>query len=376
MRDWRTEPGTIEYGFEATNKVRAGFVGCGVHAFRNIYPAFRYAPVELVAVADLIAERSEAFAREFGGARAYTDYREMLERDELDCVFVVTNYDEHGHPRYPQIATDAMRAGCHVWIEKPPAASLAEVEAMMATERETGKFVQVGYKKMFVPTYEKAREIGQRPEFGGINQLTVRYPQSLPPPETRYDLAGNPLAVSFLDHLFHPMAIIQLIGGDVTSMTYTWEARAGGMIALFTLAGGGIACLHSSGGQSPNAPREHVEVIGRGAHLVVDNGIRLTYYRPGPGLFYGRAPSFLTADDHAPLVWEPEFSLGVLYNDNAFILGYVPEIRAFCTSVLANTPPPKADLRDTWMMMQVYEAFRQPGGQQIALSAPPASPRT
>jgi len=375
MRDWRAEPGTIEYGFEATRRVRAGFVGCGVHAFRNVYPALRYAPVELVAVADLLEDRAVAFAKEFGGAHAYTDYREMLDKEELDCIFVVTNYDERGHPRYPQIATDAMRAGCHTWIEKPPAANSAEVEAMMAVERETGKFVQVGYKKMFVPTYEKAREISRRPEFGGMNQLTVRYPQSLPPMETRYDLAGNPLALSFLDHLFHPMAIIQLIGGDVTSMTYTWEERSGGMMALFTLVGGGIACLHSSGGQSPNAPREHVEVIGQGAHLVADNGIRLTYYRPGQGLFYGRAPDFFTPDNQAPLVWEPEFSLGVLYNDNAFILGYVPEIRAFCTSVLADTSPSKAGLRDTWMLMQVYEAFRQPAGQQIPLPSPPINPR-
>lgn len=365
--DWRELPGTIEYRVEAERKVRAGFVGCGVHSYRNIFPAFHYAPVELVAVADVLEDRAQAYAREFGAARAYTDYREMLDREELDCIFVVTNYDERGHPRYPQIAADAMRAGCHAWIEKPPAANLEEVAEMQAVERATGKFVQVGYKKMFVPTYEKAREISQRPEFGGLTQLSVRYPQALPPLDTRYDLANNRLAVSFLDHLFHPMAIIQLIGGDVTSMVYQWEERAGGMMAIFTLASGGIASLHSSGGQASSAPREHVEVVGRGEHIVVDNGVRLTYYRRTKGLYYGRAASFIVPEEEAPLHWEPEFSLGVLYNDNAFILGYVPEIRAFCESVLTGTPPARAGLRDTRMMMQVYEGFRQPAGQTIAL---------
>ncbi len=373
-QDWRAEPGTVAYAYETPVRVRAGFIGCGVHAYRNVYPAFRYAPVELVAVTDLQEDRAAAFAREFGAQRSYTDYREMLAREELDCVFVVTNYDAQGHPRYPGIAMDAMRAGCHAWIEKPPAMSLAQVEEMMAVEHETGKFVQVGYKKMFVPAYEKAREISGRLEFGGVNQLTVRYPQSLPPPESRYDLAGEPLAVSFLDHLFHPMAIVQLIGGDATSMCYLWEPRGGGMIASFTLAGGGIASLHSSGGQSPNAPREHIEVVGQGAHLVVENGIRLTYYRPARGLSYGRAASFITPDDEAPLHWEPEFSLGVLYNDNAFLLGYVPEIRTFCDSVQASSPPAKAGLRDTWSMMQVYEAFRAPAGTVVPLRPSPTLP--
>ncbi len=366
--DWRELPGTIEYRAEATRKVRAGFIGCGVHSYRNIFPAFHYAPVELVAVADVLEDRAQAYAREFGAQRSYTDYREMLDREQLDCVFVVTNYDEAGHPRYPQIATDAMRAGCHAWIEKPPAATLEEVDAMLAAEAATGKFVQVGYKKMFVPTYVKAREISQRPEFGGLTQLSVRYPQALPPLESRYDLANNRLAISFLDHLFHPMAIIQLLGGDVTSLVYQWEERAGGMMAMFTLRDGGIASLHSSGGQSYGAPREHVEIIGNGAHIVVDNGIKLTYYRRNQGLYYGRAASFITPDEEAPIHWEPEFSLGVLYNDNAFLLGYVPEIRAFCDSVLAGTPPERAGLRDTRMMMQVYEAFRQPAGQTIALA--------
>ncbi|MGH2530688.1 MAG: Gfo/Idh/MocA family protein [Thermomicrobiales bacterium] len=361
----------IEYRFEAERVVRAGFVGCGGHSYRNVYPTFRYAPVDLVAVADVVEERAVAYAREFGARRAYGDYREMLDKEELDCVFVVTNYDERGRPRFPGIAMDAMRAGCHAWIEKPPAADLAEVEAMMAVERETGRFVQVGYKKMFTPTIEKAREISRRPEFGGVSQMTVRYPQRFPPMETRFDLAHNPTAVGLLDHIFHPLSVIQFLGGDATSLTYQWDERAGGVFALLGLRDGGVACLHAVGGPGCNAPLERVEVVGQGAHLVIENGIKLTYYRPGTPLPYGRAASFVVPDDEAPLHWEPEFSLGVLSNDNAFLLGYVPEVRAFCQRVLEHTPPERASLRDTWMMMQIYEAFREPAGRTMELRPAP-----
>jgi predicted dehydrogenase len=367
LPDWRELPNTVEYRTEAARTVRAGFVGCGGHSYRNVYSAFHFAPVELVAVADLQHERAVAYAKEFGAERAYGDYREMLEREQLDCVFVVTNYDERGRPRFPGIAIDAMRAGAHAWIEKPPAASLEEVEAMQAVERQTGRFVQVGYKKMFVPTYEKAKEISQRPEFGGARQLSVRYPQRMPPPETRYALDRDPLAVGLLDHVWHPFAVIQYLMGDAQTVSYVWDRQSMGFFAQFTFRNGGIGSLHSSGGQSAGGPLEHVELVGDGAHLVVDNIVKLTYYRRFKGHYYGRSADFFTPDESAPIVWEPEMSLGVLYNKNSFLLGYAGEIRAFCRSVLENRPPERAGLRDTHTMMQIYEAFRAPAGTTVEL---------
>jgi hypothetical protein len=53
----------------------------------------------------------------------------------------------------------------------------------------------------------------------------------------------------------------------------------------------------------------------------------------------------------------------------------VPEVRAFCASVLDATPPARAGLRDAWMMMQVYEAFRQPAGRLVELRPAPGADR-
>ena len=197
----------------------------------------------------------------------------------------------------------------------------------------------------------------------------MRYPQSFPPSQTRFDLAGNPAAVGLLDHIFHPLSIIQLLGGDATTLLYQRDERAGGVFALLGLREGGVACLHSVSGSGRHDPLERVEVVVQGAHLVIENGIKLTHYRPGQTLPYGRAPSFIAPDDEAPLQWEPEFSLGVLSNDNAFLLGYVQGVRAYCQSVLTNTPPERAGLRDARQMMRIYEAFREPAGQLIELPA-------
>ena len=119
----------ITYNMDYDRHLRVGFIGCGGHAFRNVLPTFQYAPIDLVAVCDLDRDRAANVGRLFGARQVYTDYQDMLQHETLDAVFVVTNYDAEGRPRYPAIATTAMQAGVHVWIEKPPAASADEMAA-------------------------------------------------------------------------------------------------------------------------------------------------------------------------------------------------------------------------------------------------------
>ena len=125
-------------------EIKAGFIGCGSHSFRNICPTFQFAPVNLVATCDLVIEKARAFAAKFGARNAYNDYRQMLNEEELNAVFVVTGYDERGRPTYPGIAIECLSAGCYVWMEKPPAASCLEIEKMQQAALANGRHVMVG----------------------------------------------------------------------------------------------------------------------------------------------------------------------------------------------------------------------------------------
>ena len=69
---------------ERDDRIRAGFIGCGSHSFRNIYPTFQFAAVNLVATCDLVPEKAAAYAEQFGAERSYADYREMLEKELLE----------------------------------------------------------------------------------------------------------------------------------------------------------------------------------------------------------------------------------------------------------------------------------------------------
>lgn len=357
----------IRYNFEyaPNEKLRVAFIGAGGHAFRNVYPTFQYAPIDLVAICDLDPERATAYARQFGATTIYTDHHEMLAREPLDAVFIVTNYDQ-GRPRATQLALDVLNAGSHVWMEKPTAASVTEVQQLIDTSAQVGTFVMTGLKKTFFPSIVRAKEIIDSEEFGAPVSMYIRYPQSMPDFASRDDLTQ---ITSLLDHIYHPGSIIHELMGPIATMSYEWEARRGGTVTNLTFASGAIGTMHLVGGGSGTSPLERLEVVGEHASIVVDNGVHVTYYRPAQRPAYGRSPSYLVPNESAPLTWEPEFSLGQLYNKNIFYLGYVQEVLHFCESVKANRPPTKGTLAASLEIAKMFEAYRTtPAGVRTTIN--------
>lgn len=162
----------------------------------------------------------------------------------------------------------------------------------------------------------------------------------------------------FLDHIFHPAAVLGHLGGPVQRLSYEWEPTSGASVSNLLFTNGVIGSLHLAAGSPLTAPLERVEVIGRDASVVIDNSVKITYYRRGAHHAYGRDGSFLVPDDVAPLIWEPEFSLGQLYNKNLFYLGYVAEILHFCRAVLDKQPLTLGTLEQVEQIMALYETYR------------------
>jgi len=352
-------------------EIKAGFIGCGSHSFRNIYPTFQFAPVNLVATCDLSLEKAQAFAAKFGARHAYADYREMLAKEELDAVFIVTGFDERGRPTYPAIATDCLKAGRHVWMEKPPAATCAEIDDLSETVKKSGKNVAVGLKKMFFPANEKAKELMGSKGFGPTSLVQLQYPQSIPTVEEfdAYLRQGKSNHVrGFLDHVGHPASLMVYLLGMPTTLYYE-RAASGAGIATFRFASGAIASIAMPRGASSNGGMERTVIVSNsGKHITVDNNIRVTYHRL-PGLQYGASPSFFAGtENEASATWEPEFSLGQLYNKGIFLLGYYNEINEFARSILDRRPVAKGTLEQAWQVTRIFEAFAEGPGKVIDLS--------
>lgn len=362
----------LAYSHEYERKLRVGLAGCGGQAFRNILPSFQYAPVDLVAVCDIDSARAAAYARTFGALRSYGDYQEMLAREELDAIFLATGYDANAHPRYPQQAAVAMRAGFHVWIEKPPASSVKDIEEVRAVQEETGRQVGVGFMKMFTPSAAKVKKIIARSDFGAPTSMYLRDPEKLPLQSDR----GNPQKMIYLlDHIVHPASLIHHLMGQIRRI-YVEEGPAGEAVITMKFTSGACGVLHLPWGQSGMSPMERLEIVGQGANVVVDNNVRLTYYRPGHrGLGsneYGRIGDYTGADDDAPLHWEMDGYSGQPYNMHLFYQGYAPEILYFCERLLKDEPIAIAGLGDAWHVMRFYETLRTITSAPIELASAPA----
>ncbi len=127
--------------------VKVGIIGCGGIANGKHLPALKdmvaLGEVELVAFCDIVKERAEKAAKEYGaeGAKVYTDYKELLKDDSIVAVHVCTPNRSHSF-----ISIDAMRAKKHVLCEKPMAKTAKEAEEMLNVSKETGMILTIGYQ--------------------------------------------------------------------------------------------------------------------------------------------------------------------------------------------------------------------------------------
>lgn len=151
---------------------------------------------------------------------------------------------------------------------------------------------------------------------------------------------------------------VQRVLGPIAEIAYRAAPAGTGGVATATLADGTVGTLHFSVGQSGTSPLGRFEIVGEGANVVVENAVRVIYYRPGSTGPYGRTPTFMTDAAHAPLIWEPEMTLGVLYNTNNFFQGYAPSLIAFAQTALGGPPLTHGTLEDAANTLAVFETLR------------------
>jgi len=147
------------------DRLRFALFGLGIRGQQDMRAALKAPGVELAAVADVDDGRL-ALAKELFGAGviATRDYREVLARSDIDAVVIAT--PDHWHS---QMATDAMRAGKDVYVEKPMVQTLEEGPRVVDVARQTGRILQVGSQRVSSIVYARARELYRSGAIGELN---------------------------------------------------------------------------------------------------------------------------------------------------------------------------------------------------------------
>ena len=152
-----------------SEKVILGFVGTGGRG-RYLMTMFMTHPdVEIAAVSDMNKRHCEAAIAVSGGkAKGYADFRELLERSDIDAVVVATNGHWHALP-----AINACQAGKDIYVEKPLSLTIQEGRAVVQAARKYKRIGCIGTQQRSSPHYQDAVKIIHSGRLGKIGFVEV-----------------------------------------------------------------------------------------------------------------------------------------------------------------------------------------------------------
>jgi predicted dehydrogenase len=168
-----------------SDRVRVGVVGVGDRGRALLLNLKEIENVDIIAVCDDYEPNYQrAIELTAGKAKAFYDYRGMLEMKDLDAVVIATPLHLHA-----QATVDFLRAGIHVLCEKSMARTIEDCKWMADTAEETGKILQIGHQRLFNPVYLNALERIKAGEIGEVLQVrafwhrNANWRRAVPSPE-------------------------------------------------------------------------------------------------------------------------------------------------------------------------------------------------
>jgi predicted dehydrogenase len=135
--------------------VKIGFVGAGVIAGNHAKALAKMAGAQVVAVCDVVPGKAAEFIKQqnLESARAFTSHKDMLKQSVLDAVYILLPPYSHGPER------DVIRAGCHMFVEKPIHLDLAQAEKIRDAAEARGVVTCAGYMTRYRRSVQRVKEL-------------------------------------------------------------------------------------------------------------------------------------------------------------------------------------------------------------------------
>lgn len=309
-------------------------IGCGRISQNHIDALINNAEnSKLVAVCDLITEkaalRKDQYHKRINGneVKIYTDYKQMLENEEIDIVSICTESGYHA-----AIAIDCLNHEKHVLIEKPMALSIEDAERINSLASEKNLNVGVCHQNRFNPPIQKLRRAIEEGRFGKIINGTARilwtrdqnYYDQAPWRGTK-DLDGGTL----MNQCIHNIDLLQWMMGSeverVSSETGTFlrniEMEDFGAI-LIRFKNGSIGIVEGSACVYPKNLEETLSIFGEKGTVVIG------------GLAVNKIQTWQFADERDYDNKDENTEV-----DNVYGKGHTPLYKDFIESILEKRSP-------------------------------------
>lgn len=155
-----------EKEIDATKKLKVGIIGTGWIAESHIQQYNVMPDVEVVAMADLIPGKAEAFKEKWGvkgDVHFYPDHKSMIDNEELDAVSVCTYNATHA-----ECTMYALEHGINVLLEKPMCVTLDEAADIVRAEKKSGKILSIGFQPRYDANMQMIKKIVESGTLGEI----------------------------------------------------------------------------------------------------------------------------------------------------------------------------------------------------------------
>jgi len=135
------------------DQVRIGFIGCGGNARGHMATLSKMEDVKLVALCDVKPELAKSACEQFG-AEPYTNHKEMLERKDLDAIYISIPVFAHGEPEL-----DTINRGLPFFVEKPVAINMEIAEKVLSAVEKNKIITCVGYQLRYAGSVDATKEV-------------------------------------------------------------------------------------------------------------------------------------------------------------------------------------------------------------------------
>jgi len=262
--------------------VSVGFIGAGNFASSVLIPAFREAGAHMVTIASEKGVTAAHAARKFGFESATADFEAVVSDPKVNTVVIATRHDAHA-----RMVAAALRAGKHVFVEKPLALNEAQLEEVIrAYEEASAKgpiHLMVGFNRRFAPHAVKIKSLLAGASEPKVFVMTVNA-GAIPVSHWTQDpeVGGGRIigeGCHFVDLLRFlagsPITDVQArsVGGSPSDGIRDDKATI-----TLSFADGSIGTIHYLANGDKGFPKERLEIFCGGRILVLDNFRRLIGY--------------------------------------------------------------------------------------------------
>ena len=252
--------------------LRVGFIGAGGFARHTIYPALHLAPVALQAVCDVDEAKAKDAAGKFGTGRWYTDRHKMWEQEDLEALIICMRPD----PRQ-SLVREALEAGYHVFVPKPPAPSLADATELAETSDQAGKTLMINFQRRFSLGVSRAKEIMAQESFGQLTQLFCSFCSG------PYQM----LQWYLLDFAIHHFDLAQYIAGPAKEIAvfHNEVGGQGSFAVAVEFENGAVGNLQLNSQRLWSRNYDRIEITGQGQYIVLDGLWEIAHYAESQNVF-------------------------------------------------------------------------------------------